>query len=40
MKVGDLFNLTGKTTLVTDCNSDIEQAMATGLAEAGVDIII
>ncbi len=35
----DLFNLTGKTALVTGCNRGIGQAMAIGLAEAGADII-
>jgi 2-deoxy-D-gluconate 3-dehydrogenase len=35
----DLFNLSGKTALVTGCNKGIGKAMATGLAEAGADII-
>lgn len=35
----DYFNLTGKTALVTGCSSGIGEAMATGLAEAGADII-
>lgn len=39
MKILDLFNLTGKTALVTGCNRGIGMAMAIGLAEAGADII-
>lgn len=39
MKILDLFNLTGKTALVTGCNKGIGMAMAIGLAEAGADII-
>src|SRR6478672_2963347 len=39
MNVLDLFNLKGKTALVTGCNKGIGMAMATGLAEAGADII-
>lgn len=39
MKIIDLFNLTGKTALVTGCNKGIGMAMAIGLAEAGADII-
>jgi len=35
----DLFNLDGKTALLTGCSSGIGQAMAVGLAEAGADII-
>jgi 2-dehydro-3-deoxy-D-gluconate 5-dehydrogenase len=35
----NLFNLQGKTALVTGCNRGIGQAMAVGLAEAGADII-
>ncbi len=35
----DLFNLSGKTALVTGCNRGIGKAMAIGLAEAGADII-
>ncbi|MFK7801321.1 MAG: SDR family oxidoreductase [Anaerolineae bacterium] len=35
----DLFNLKGKTALVTGCKRGIGLAMATGLAEAGADII-
>jgi len=34
-----LFNLSGKTALVTGCNKGIGKAMAIGLAEAGADII-
>ena len=34
-----LFDLTGKTALVTGCNRGIGFAMAQGLAEAGADII-
>ncbi|MCD8540832.1 MAG: SDR family NAD(P)-dependent oxidoreductase [Leadbetterella sp.] len=34
-----LFDLTGKTALVTGCNRGIGKAMAEGLAEAGADII-
>jgi len=39
MKIFDLFNLTGKTALVTGCNKGIGKSMAIGLAEAGADII-
>lgn len=35
----NLFDLQGKTALVTGCNRGIGQAMALGLAEAGADII-
>ena len=35
----DLFNLSGKTALVTGCTKGIGKAMALGLAEAGADII-
>lgn len=35
----NLFNLQGKTALVTGCNKGIGKAMAIGLAEAGADII-
>ncbi|MBD2723137.1 2-dehydro-3-deoxy-D-gluconate 5-dehydrogenase KduD [Hymenobacter armeniacus] len=34
-----LFDVTGKTALVTGCTRGIGQAMALGLAEAGADII-
>ena len=34
-----LFNLSGKTALVTGCNKGIGKALAIGLAEAGADII-
>lgn len=34
-----LFNLQGKTALVTGCNKGIGKGMAIGLAEAGADII-
>ena len=39
MNISNLFNLTGKTALVTGCDRGIGQAMATALAEAGADII-
>ena len=39
MKIFELFNLTGKTALVTGCNKGIGKSMAIGLAEAGADII-
>ena len=39
MKVLDLFQLNGKTALVTGCNKGIGKAMALALAEAGADII-
>ncbi|MCE7071483.1 2-dehydro-3-deoxy-D-gluconate 5-dehydrogenase KduD [Dyadobacter sp. CY327] len=35
----NLFDLTGKTALVTGCNRGIGKAMAEALAEAGADII-
>lgn len=35
----NLFDLTGKTALVTGCNRGIGKAMAEGLADAGADII-
>jgi 2-deoxy-D-gluconate 3-dehydrogenase len=34
-----IFQLTGKTALVTGCNKGIGKAMAIGLAEAGANII-
>jgi 2-deoxy-D-gluconate 3-dehydrogenase len=37
--MSELFNLTGKTALVTGCNKGIGKSMALGLAEAGADII-
>ncbi len=39
MKSTDLFNLSGKTALVTGCSRGIGEAMAIGLAEAGAEII-
>jgi len=39
MSIQKLFDLTGKTALVTGCNKGIGKAMAVGLAEAGADII-
>lgn len=39
MQILELFNLAGKTALVTGCNKGIGKAMAIGLAEAGADII-
>ena len=39
MPVSDLFDLTGKTALVTGCKRGIGKAMAIGLADAGADII-
>lgn len=36
---GTLFDLTGKTALVTGCNKGIGKGMAYGLAAAGADII-
>jgi len=39
MKVFDLFNLDGKTALVTGCRRGIGQAMAAALADAGADVI-
>lgn len=37
--MAEIFNLWGKTALVTGCSRGIGQAMAEGLAEAGADII-
>lgn len=37
--MSSLFNLSGKTALVTGCNRGIGLGMALGLAEAGADII-
>jgi len=39
MALPALFDLHGKTALVTGCNKGIGRSMATGLAEAGADII-
>lgn len=39
MNISSLFNLTGKTALVTGCNKGIGKAMAVALAEAGAGII-
>jgi len=39
MKMNNLFNLYGKTALVTGSSRGIGKAMAIGLAEAGADII-
>ena len=39
MRIPALFDLTGKTALVTGCKRGIGFAMAEGLAEAGADII-
>lgn len=38
-QIPELFNLHGKTALVTGCNRGIGKAMAEALAEAGADII-
>jgi 2-deoxy-D-gluconate 3-dehydrogenase len=37
--MNNLFDLSGKTALVTGCNKGIGRGMASGLAEAGADII-
>ena len=39
MNLHQLFDLSGKTALVTGCNKGIGRGMAIGLAEAGADII-
>ena len=39
MKTNELFNLSGKTALVTGCSRGIGESMAIALAEAGADII-
>jgi 2-deoxy-D-gluconate 3-dehydrogenase len=39
MKNSSLFDLTGKTALVTGCKRGIGKAMAVALAEAGADVI-
>lgn len=39
MQINQLFDLSGKTALVTGCSRGIGKAMATGLAQAGADII-
>jgi 2-dehydro-3-deoxy-D-gluconate 5-dehydrogenase len=39
MGVTQLFDLSGKTALVTGCNKGIGKAMTLGLSEAGADII-
>ena len=39
MKLNQLFDLTGKTALVTGCSRGIGEAMAIGLAEAGANVI-
>ena len=39
MNLPELFDLSGKTALVTGCRRGIGKAMALGLAEAGADII-
>ena len=39
MALNNLFNLSGKTALVTGCSRGIGKSMAIGLAEAGADII-
>jgi len=39
MKIKNLFDLNGKTALVTGCSRGIGEAMAIGLAEAGANIV-
>lgn len=39
MSIHSLFDLHGKTAIVTGCNKGIGRSMALGLAEAGADII-
>jgi 2-deoxy-D-gluconate 3-dehydrogenase len=39
MKVLSLFDLSGKTALVTGCDTGLGMDMATALAEAGADIV-
>jgi 2-deoxy-D-gluconate 3-dehydrogenase len=38
--MNDIFNLSGKTAIVTGGTTGLGQAMATGLAEAGADVVI
>ena len=40
MSITKLFDLTGKTALVTGCKRGIGKAMAIALADAGADIIL
>jgi 2-dehydro-3-deoxy-D-gluconate 5-dehydrogenase len=39
MSLSRMFDLSGKTAVVTGCSRGIGEAMAEGLAEAGADII-
>jgi len=39
MKTLDMFSLTGKTAVVTGCDTGLGQGMALALAEAGADIV-
>lgn len=39
MKTLDLFDLSGKTALVTGCDTGLGMGMATALAEAGADVV-